>query len=396
MSVHRVLLVVCSALLIATTGWAGSRPVAVSPGSPTGSVIGDACPTFSWGSVNGAKSYELVVYRIGAEGEEAEPVLRQAIAGSALGWTPSLDLCLERSGQYAWSVRAVEGRDEVSEWSSPYLFEVVSGPSGAEFEEALQVVRQYLAGQSEREATQGGAPSPSSESRRTPPAAMPQAAVAPAETKLSVDGNVDAVSFTGDGSGLSGLATSQALCTLYSKAGGIPTSEWPSFCKFVFVTSGEYQGNLGGLAGGDMKCQDLADTAGLPGTFKAWLSDSTTDAKDRFSEPTGPWFLVGDGSLVASDLTDLLDCSNPDCLSHSIDRTETGGNPTPTPGAFIWTGTGSDGTVPGQVCDDWSSDFAGSSIHGFIGQSTQSNSSWTIATSTDGCDHRYAIYCFQE
>ena len=142
MSVHRVLLVVCSVLLIATTGSAGSKPVTVSPGSATGALIGDACPTFSWGSVEGAKRYELVVYRLGEEGEEPEPVLRETFAGSVSGWTPSLDRCLERGGQYAWSVRAV-GQAEASEWSPPSLFQVTA-PTEAEFEEAVAVVRRYL------------------------------------------------------------------------------------------------------------------------------------------------------------------------------------------------------------------------------------------------------------
>ena len=118
MSVQRVLLVACSVLLIATTGWAGSQPVAVSPGTASGALIGDACPTFSWGAVAEAKSYELVVYRVGEEHEEAEPVLRQSFAGSANGWTPSLGQCLEPGQRYAWSIRAQ------GEWSEASLFEV--------------------------------------------------------------------------------------------------------------------------------------------------------------------------------------------------------------------------------------------------------------------------------
>lgn len=117
--------------------------VAVSPGSAAGSLIGDSCPTFSWGAVPGAKSYELVVYRVEDDNEEAKPALRQRISGTALGWTPSLDRCLERGAQYAWSVRAV-GRKEPSEWSAPSLFEVAAGPSEEEFEAALKVVSQYL------------------------------------------------------------------------------------------------------------------------------------------------------------------------------------------------------------------------------------------------------------
>src|SRR5207248_2675590 len=43
--------------------------------------------------------------------------------------------------------------------------------------------------------------------------------------------------------------------------------------KRVFVTSVMYDGNLGGLAGADAKCQARATAASLSGTYKAWLSD---------------------------------------------------------------------------------------------------------------------------
>jgi hypothetical protein len=119
--------------------------VAVSPGDATKvALIRDDCPTFSWGEVEGAKSYDLVVYRLGEQNEHEEPVLRRSFPGSVYGWTPALDQCLERGGRYAWSVRAAGGK-EASDWSSPSLFEVTTGPSEAEFEEAVQVVRQYLA-----------------------------------------------------------------------------------------------------------------------------------------------------------------------------------------------------------------------------------------------------------
>ncbi|MCP4249786.1 MAG: hypothetical protein GY778_22310, partial [bacterium] len=93
------------------------------------------CPTFNWAGVPGARSYELVVYLVGEEGQEATPVLRQTVPGAANGWTPSLDACLERGERYAWSVRAV-GRTEASDWSAPSLFEVAAGPGEVEFEQA--------------------------------------------------------------------------------------------------------------------------------------------------------------------------------------------------------------------------------------------------------------------
>lgn len=124
--------------------WAAEVPVAVSPGDASKLMrVADPCPTFNWGGVPGAQSYELVVYLVSERAEEAEPVLRQTVPGTANGWTPSLDRCLKRGQQYAWSVRAI-GKKRASRWSSPSLFQVAAGPSEAEFEAALQIVRQYV------------------------------------------------------------------------------------------------------------------------------------------------------------------------------------------------------------------------------------------------------------
>jgi hypothetical protein len=124
--------------------WAASAPVVVSPGSATGTSIVDHCPTFSWGHTEGAVSYEVVVYRVGDQGVEADPVLSQEIPGAGLVWTPSVDLCLERGEPYAWSVRAATGEGH-SAWATPLLFEVAPEPSAEELAAALEVVRRHLA-----------------------------------------------------------------------------------------------------------------------------------------------------------------------------------------------------------------------------------------------------------
>lgn len=124
---------------------AAVAPVPVSPGGPEDALIESPCPTFSWGGAPGADSYELVVYRIDETRREPEAILRQRLPASTYAWTPSLDRCLERGGRYAWSVRSVggEGGDR---WSSPSLFRVAAGPTQAELERALEIVRVYLAG----------------------------------------------------------------------------------------------------------------------------------------------------------------------------------------------------------------------------------------------------------
>lgn len=140
-------LVVGAVLAVHGLLWAAEAPLAVSPGrADMGAVVESRCPTFSWGMVPGARSYELVVYQVTEEGEgDMKPVLRQSFPGSVLGWTPAMDQCLERGGQYAWSVQAA-GKRGASEWSAPSLFEVAGGPSEAELEAALEIVQHYRRG----------------------------------------------------------------------------------------------------------------------------------------------------------------------------------------------------------------------------------------------------------
>lgn len=132
-----------SGLLVATALFGGSKAITVSPGSVTGALIADSCPTFSWGSVEAADSYDLVVYRLGEELEDAEPVVQESFPGSVSSWTPSLDLCLERGGRYAWSVRAAS-REAVSDWSQPRLFQVVPRATDEGSGEAVALLRQRL------------------------------------------------------------------------------------------------------------------------------------------------------------------------------------------------------------------------------------------------------------
>ena len=69
--------------------------------------------------------------------------------------------------------------------------------------------------------------------------------------------------------------------------------------KRLFVTKSSFTGNLGGIAGADSKCTAAATAASLTGTWKAWISDGTTSAKDRISD-VGPWYAI-DGTTLLFD-----------------------------------------------------------------------------------------------
>lgn len=80
--------------------------------------------------------------------------------------------------------------------------------------------------------------------------------------------------------------------------------------KCIFVSSTTGKGNWkGALANFDAECQTLADAAtpsALGGTYKAWISNSTTNATDRLTHSTTPYVQV-DGTKVADDWADLID-----------------------------------------------------------------------------------------
>jgi hypothetical protein len=388
------LLIVGLGLISTPPAPASEAPLAVSPGGATGASIGETCPTFSWGAVPGAKSYELVVYRLGEEYEKEEPVIQQTLPGSASSWTPSLDACLTRGGKFAWSLRVV-GEQATSGWSTPSLFEVSAGPSVADLEEALDVVNRYLAGKhGTAYATPAGteAGKQMSASRLPAPAAPRAAPASPSPTVMSAEGNVHATSFTGDGSNLAGVALLDDLCAL---ARQVSSSLLPAGCpgKTVFITSLEYQGDRGGRAGGDAKCAERAAAAGLPGSYKAWLSDHTcapADACRSFTKNAGPYYRV-DGVRIADDWDDLTDGE----LAQPINIDEQGAQVTITQNA--WTNTKPDGhlgqTSASLTCSEWTTSSSG---NGLGGRSHETDTDWTVGIALNCGGTSTHLYCFQQ
>lgn len=172
----------------------------------------------------------------------------------------------------------------------------------------------------------------------------------------------------------------------------------------VFVTSTVYDGNLGGLALADLECQTQAVAAGLPGTYKAWLSDSTTDASQRLTHSTLPYVTV-DGVVIADNWDALVGPGGE--ILNPLNVTEFGD--TLSPGESVWTATGYKGNktecpadICGLFCEDWTDSTSGIAM---VGNPHEVIRQWTEALTWDwlpgyipaqSCSSFQHLYCFQQ
>ena len=166
----------------------------------------------------------------------------------------------------------------------------------------------------------------------------------------------------------------------------------------VFTTSARGPGDLGswpqasgtGLAAGDAICRNLAAAAHLPAphAFVAWLSDSTTDARDRLTTANVPYRRV-DHYRIAVSRADLLDGTTGNSLNVN-ERGEYLGESNFE--LFDWTGTGADGTATADTCDDWTADAGpAEGQFGILGMAHSTR--WTD-TGAATCGSNNSLYCF--
>lgn len=176
-----------------------------------------------------------------------------------------------------------------------------------------------------------------------------------------------------------GAACSGKTCSVVAD-GPKSVSLRASAYNLAFVTSTKQDGNLGGLAGADAKCQGLADAAGLPGTFRALLSTSAVDARDRFTAGGG-WVRV-DGkiwSATKSEVFTTFRSRSPLWLDEGGVRRST----------TAWTGSSADGVrFPGRTCADWT---ATASPDANVGVSAYSFGA--VNANVAPCASPTALYC---
>jgi hypothetical protein len=160
-----------------------------------------------------------------------------------------------------------------------------------------------------------------------------------------------------------------------------PTATATPTKKVVFVSSEKYTRDLGGLDGADAKCQQLAESAGLSGLYKAWLSDSASSPSTRFTHPLHPYVLV-DGTIIANGWEDLTDGQ----LTAPINVTETGGS---SGVVAVWTFTDTSGNYS---TSDW---WCGSVRCNNVGATNHKDQGWTYYAPY-GIGWTLPLYCFQQ
>ncbi len=184
--------------------------------------------------------------------------------------------------------------------------------------------------------------------------------------------------------GLGLLVSTEAAAGQEVRAG----SAAPSMNFFVTSKGLGDGGNLGGLAGADYHCQQLAAAAGSPKTFYAYLSNRFSNgttllhAKDRIGK--GP-FVNAKGVMVARDVAELH--GKGDAVTKENALTETGQTVSM---HDILTGSQPDGSaypervdVIDHTCNGYTSNDRGAVQ---LGHSDRSGgSSWISAHPSKGC-----------
>lgn len=159
----------------------------------------------------------------------------------------------------------------------------------------------------------------------------------------------------------------------------------PPAGPLVFVSSGVKKGNIGGLAAADTFCQGLAMAKGLPGTFKALLSDGATSAATRLARPAGSYKLVT-GTVIANTANDLFSGT----LLAPVDRDEGGAQVV---SAELWTGSDDTGTATGSSCNNWTDGTA--AVLGTEGVNAFTDGRWLLSYD-QFCDRDARVYCVQQ
>ncbi|WEX86743.1 hypothetical protein PZN02_003072 [Sinorhizobium garamanticum] len=163
-----------------------------------------------------------------------------------------------------------------------------------------------------------------------------------------------------------------------------------------FVTSANpgKGGDLGGLAGADAYCAQLATVSGSTGkTWKAYLSTDTENAKDRIGN--GPWYNAK-GEKIADDVASLhSDKNNLTKQTALNEKGEVINGRGDTPNRHdILTGSNPDGTAAADTCGNWT--MGGAEGAAVVGHSDRAGLDESAAAKSWNSSHKTQGGCTGE
>ena len=201
----------------------------------------------------------------------------------------------------------------------------------------------------------------------------------------------------------------------------------PENAMRMFVTSAPYKGNVasegvgdahapewsGGADAADRLCASAASNAGLGGSWKAWISDSTAfgtsgavKAIDRIEDRAGGWYNVDRTAHPFASKAALAGAPNPaewqsapDKLGDTVSfiKDENGNVPGRLDRWSVWTGTAAGGTGGASDCKGWATaQFQNSGAPvGVVGVTNGAPSQWTD-DEDQMCALDARLYCFEQ
>jgi hypothetical protein len=213
------------------------------------------------------------------------------------------------------------------------------------------------------------------------------------------------------------IGTAAAIAAAVGTAGVVRAQNQPAMSFFITSVGVGDGANLGGLAGADRHCQQLAQAAGAGNkTWHAYLSAAAANgqpavnAKDRIG--SGPWYNQK-GVKVADSVADLHSDNNKLGKENSLNEkggVVNGRGDTPNTHDML-TGSNADGTLApggmpnGAPCGNWTSNAADgvARLGHFDKQGGGDNpNSWNSAHDSRGCSQQNLVatggaglyYCF--
>lgn len=173
-------------------------------------------------------------------------------------------------------------------------------------------------------------------------------------------------------------------------------------CRFagriVFLSSLKFNGNLGGLAGADKKCQQLAANFDpeLAHTYVAWLSDANSSAISRLTHTNLP-IVLRTGLQVATSLDELVTIGPfPGIYLTDDDQALTDFE--------VWTDTMFNGEIfESSHCEGWGSNdsllYARVGYNWLVADSpklpTWTKDYWWTSKKNGKCSNLRRLYCFE-